>query len=175
MSTYSGRKVNLLNPDPDSISIIDIAHHLSLICRYNGACLFHYSVAQHSVLGAEYLESKGYIVAAKKFILHDAHEAYTGDIIRPLKIVLPECFKVWADMLDETIFKVFGTPDINMPIVKQIDNSLLVTEKNALLLQPNMEVWKPEEGIEPLSVIIKQMQPIEAEQRFLQVYRRLYS
>ena len=49
MQTFSGIAVDLKNPDPNTILVPDLAHHLSQICRFTGACRKTYSVAQHSV------------------------------------------------------------------------------------------------------------------------------
>ena len=76
--TYTGRQFWPLDPRPEDICIRDIAHHLSLCCRFNGACRVHYSVAQHSVMVANILP------APLRFwgLMHDATEAYVGDMVR---------------------------------------------------------------------------------------------
>ncbi len=50
MQTCTGQKVDPFNPDPDTINIEDIAHHLSMLCRFTGAVKKFYSVAEHSWL-----------------------------------------------------------------------------------------------------------------------------
>lgn len=79
--TVSGRYVNLLDPDPSTICIEDIAYHLSNICRFTGACVPFYSVAKHSVV-VSYLCPPEVAIHG---LLHDATEAYLGDISAPLK------------------------------------------------------------------------------------------
>ena len=73
---------------PNFISIIDIAHSLSLQCRFNGHCPVFYSVAEHSVLVMKALNDfKDRTFSIKlelAALLHDANECYVGDIIRPL-------------------------------------------------------------------------------------------
>lgn len=84
--TFTGRYVNPLQLRPEDIDIRDIAHHLSLICRYTGACPEHYSVAQHSVYVAEaMLVRYGVADAGLAGLLHDAEEAYLNDIASPVK------------------------------------------------------------------------------------------
>lgn len=83
MLTYTGKMFNILDPDYTEIDPVDISHHLSMICRYNGAVSHHYSVAQHSVLVAQRFPEGSY--ERKWAILHDAPEAYIGDLIAPLK------------------------------------------------------------------------------------------
>lgn len=85
----SGEYVDLLNPDPAKIHAPDIAHHLGMLCRYGGGVSRFYSVAEHSVLVADLLEWQGQpseVVLAG--LLHDAAEAYVGDMIAPLKFAL---------------------------------------------------------------------------------------
>lgn len=84
--TFTGRYVNPLQLRPDDICIEDIAHHLSNICRYTGACPKHFSVAQHSlyVSSLMYQAHESY-EAALAGLLHDAAEAYFNDIASPVK------------------------------------------------------------------------------------------
>lgn len=98
MTTFSGRRFWPLDPRPEEAHIEDIAHHLSLICRYGGATTRAYSVAEHSVLISEHAER---ILGrtpheAMQALLHDAHEAYTGDIIRPIKA----CVATISDVIE---------------------------------------------------------------------------
>ena len=79
--THGGRHVQFEAFDPACIDIEDIAHALSMVCRFAGHCPRHYSVAQHSMLVAD-LVSEEYKLAA---LLHDASEAYLGDVTSPLK------------------------------------------------------------------------------------------
>ena len=88
VETVSGSVVDLLNPREETICIRDIAWSLSRQARHNGATTLPmpYTVADHSIWVAEYL----YTLTADPSIalyglLHDAHEAYTGDIITPVK------------------------------------------------------------------------------------------
>lgn len=83
--TWSGQYVDLFNPDPMTIRMDDIAHSMSLICRYNGHVDKHYSVAQHSLEVVKYLESTETPPVQFLGLLHDASEAYLGDLVSPLK------------------------------------------------------------------------------------------
>jgi uncharacterized protein len=81
IGTRYGRMVNIVHPNPNDISIEDIADALSKICRFGGHCDPFYSVAQHSVLVAANMPRAG----ALEGLLHDASEAYLGDVVAPLK------------------------------------------------------------------------------------------
>ena len=84
--TYTGRQYSFFDPKIEQIDILDIAHGLSLICRYGGQCARFLSVAEHSVL-VSHLVSAPYALDG---LMHDAAEAYCGDMILPLKIVNPD-------------------------------------------------------------------------------------
>lgn len=81
ITTYSGIQYSLLNPRVEDILIEDIAHHLSNICRYTGACREFYSVAQHS-WHVSFLCDPEY---ALEGLMHDSSEAYVSDMSAPLK------------------------------------------------------------------------------------------
>lgn len=81
VTTCSGRSIDLINPDPDEIKINEIAHHLSLINRFNGATEYPYSVAQHSYIVSHIVGPQFALLA----LLHDAAEAFLGDIVHPVK------------------------------------------------------------------------------------------
>lgn len=77
----SGNWLDPYDPDPERIFIDDIAQGLANICRFNGQCRSFYSVAEHSVAVSMLVETP-YRLAG---LLHDAAEAYLGDVPRPLK------------------------------------------------------------------------------------------
>ncbi len=83
--TYTGKTFNLLEPKPEMVCIEDIAHSLAYQCRYTGHTRKFYSVAQHCVLMAMNSELPG---DSLQKLLHDADEAYIGDIARPWKNLL---------------------------------------------------------------------------------------
>jgi len=82
ITTYTGRKVNPLNLQPEDIDIIDIAHHLALLNRFVGATKRPISIAQHSVYVSRLLKET---VWEKEGLFHDAPEAYLGDISKWVK------------------------------------------------------------------------------------------
>ena len=100
--TYSGKQFWPLDPQPQDVCVRDIAHHLSLVCRFGGAVRTHYSVAQHSLIVADILPPR----LKLRGLLHDATEAYVGDMVRPLKRFMPDYRevenKVWAAIIAVT-------------------------------------------------------------------------
>lgn len=93
----SGKMVNVLDLDPSHVNLSDIAHNLSHQCRFNGGTREHYSVAQHSIFVAERvwyatheaLTLEDAVHATRRALVHDASEAYLGDVVRPLKYTDP--------------------------------------------------------------------------------------
>ena len=87
--SYSGVELGMLRPRAEDLRVEDIARGLSMLCRFNGQALDFYSVAEHSVLVASILRAWGFdddVIRAG--LLHDAHEAFIGDVTSPLKRAL---------------------------------------------------------------------------------------
>jgi hypothetical protein len=135
-TTYSGLPFWPLDPRTEDVRLEDIAHSLSNQCRFNGHCKQFYSVAQHSVLASFYVPEE-YAVEA---LLHDAAEAYVGDMIRPLKAMVPE-FVAIDDRVDAVIRQRFGLPaKMSEPVIK-IDMILCATERRDLLVDHPSVDW----------------------------------
>lgn len=135
--THSGRAWNILDPDPNAVEIEDIAHALSNQCRYNGHTNQFYSVAEHSVRVASCLPEEHQLAG----LLHDAAEAYLGDIIRPLKPLI-EGFEAIEERTMEAILEGLGLSHIDVyhPVVDHADKlTILATEGRDLM---HSEVWK---------------------------------
>lgn len=126
MQTYTGIHFDLDSPSIENLDIKDIAHHLSMLCRFNGACAFHYSVAEHSVRVCDSLPDN------LKFagLMHDAAEAYIGDIIRPVKT--PKIKHLEA-RLNYLIAKKWDIANWNNSQIKFADDVLLATEHRDLM------------------------------------------
>jgi hypothetical protein len=103
IQSVSGKRVSVTEPEESMIDIGDIAHALSLLCRFNGHGTKFYSVAEHSVHVSYEIQSE----LALAGLLHDAAEAYLGDVPSPLKKYLNE-FKVFEDKMERTIAASFG-------------------------------------------------------------------
>lgn len=102
LETFSGFEFSLDDPQPSMVNIRDIAVGLGNICRFNGQIRRFYSVAEHSVLVSDLLGSMGFQSFRKFGLLHDAAEAYIGDVIAPIKKMLrvPVIPEVFIDSYD---------------------------------------------------------------------------
>lgn len=126
ITTFTGKLVNPLSMCPDNIDILDIAHHLSLECRYSGACPEHYSVAQHSVYVSCRFHSPTLRLAG---LLHDSAEAYLKDIPSPVKRDPRMAWYVEIEhALTRMIFKKFGIDPELLAETKAADDQLLIDE-----------------------------------------------
>jgi hypothetical protein len=160
MQTYTGRAFYPTAPLAEDIDPLDIAHALSLLCRYGGHVNRFYSVAEHCVLMSHAVAP----VNALWALLHDATEAYLVDIPRPLKSSLPEYRRI-EDRLAVVIAEVFGLPPICPGEVKLADARILLDERAALMASPP-QPWAVDRLL-PLGVEIHGWSPVEAEERFL--------
>ena len=159
--TYTGRIIRPLDPDPEQIDILDIAHALSNQCRYTGHTSRYYSVAQHSVLVSEITDYDDALWG----LLHDGTEAYISDIARPVKNAegFGVIYREAEEKLTAAVAVRFNLPyDGVLPkSVKWADDVLLYTEmrdlmpgiireaipKNAEYLDMNLnECWSPQES-----------------------------
>lgn len=110
--THSGRILDISNLNEEDIHLRDIAHSLSLICRYGGHTDRHYSVAEHSIIIAKCLESiQSFSDLSLNALMHDSSESYTGDIVTSLKRKLN--IKKLENKILKTIFKKYGINNNN--------------------------------------------------------------
>lgn len=167
--TSSGRRAHVLAPEETEIEIEDIAHALSMLCRFGGHCQRFYSVAQHSVLVSELVPAR----MALQALLHDAPEAYLGDVIRPLKREL-ERYKQIEEAWWLAIARRFDGPEEQPPNIKRADLIALMTERRDLLLP---HTWQPkEDAFGPIVADERRIVPLEpaaARELFLARFRGL--
>ncbi|MGI9210923.1 MAG: metal-dependent phosphohydrolase [Methylococcaceae bacterium] len=167
ISTYLGNRFFPLEPRIDQIHIEDIAHGLAYTCRFNGQTTQFYSVAQHSLMVCE-LVAEEYKFAA---LLHDAAEAYLGDMVKPLKRLLPQFAEI-EHSVSAIITEAFKIPASDHAAIKQADLIALATEKRDLM--PNStEAWLDLLGFDPLPDRIIPLPPLEAKQAFLSAFHEL--
>lgn len=145
IQTFTGRAFYPLDPRPEDIDPADIAHSLSLQCRFGGHVRDFYSVAEHCVRMADAVAPEHALAA----LLHDATEAYVIDLPRPLKRMLPD-YRTMEDRVWAAIATRFDVDPVLPPEVKEADNRILIAERNALLTPPP-QAWV-ETGLEPLPI-----------------------
>lgn len=109
--TFTGRYVNVVNPEPSMICLEDVAHHLSIENRWGGASRHAHSVGTHSIWVARFVRlmvpQEQVTIATLYALLHDAHEAYVKDFPTPVKRLFPE-FEILTGRLDVAIWASFG-------------------------------------------------------------------
>lgn len=162
VSTYSGNKLYLASPSVDDVCIMDIAHHLAGINRFSGATTVPYSVAQHCV-HVSYLVPQGYELAG---LLHDAAEAYLGDMVKPLKVFLGDEFVSLENKFMNVIAEAFGVDFRDYAPIKRADLIALATEKRDLM-PFSTEDWSYLDGISPDPIRIQPWSHQWAKQAFL--------
>jgi len=138
IETASGLIYDYADPKPSQVCLADVAHGLGNTCRFGGHTSKFYSVAQHCVLVSEILEAWDQdldVVVAGLF--HDAHEAYLGDLPKPLKSQIGPEYERLAEAADEVIFESLNIDlgALSHETVKEADNRALVAE--ARLLMPS--------------------------------------
>lgn len=140
IETYSGKQIDLVNPDPEQFLLEDIFRALLNIPRFGGHTKNFYSVAMHSYNVATLLPP------ALQFqgIMHDATEAFIGDMPTPFKALLPD-YKAAELRLWHAIADRFSLPYKLDPLVKQADAIALIHERD--YLKPTKIVWPDHENV----------------------------
>ena len=165
IQTFTGRRVFLANPDEGQIDIVDIAHALARLCRYTGHTSRHYSIAEHSVHVCHQLPGP----LAFDGLMHDAAEAYLGDVSAPLKSLLPDFRRIEKHM-ESVIARKFGLATVLHRAVKEADLRMLFTEREQLL--PDRLPWDGEDDFPPYALDLSApCEAADAERMFLDEFR----
>lgn len=170
MQTFTGRRFYPYAPQVDDVCIEDIAHALSMLCRYGGHCLRFFSVAEHSILVADWLKAQGYDARMQMHgLLHDATEAYLVDMPRPIKKYLRGYNELEASLWS-VIAVAFGM-DAELPEpVKAADDAVLMAERNQnMRLTP--ELWTI--NVAPADVTLQCADPGVVEFWFLERFKEI--
>lgn len=173
IKTATGRCFYLAQPSPADVDIIDIARALSHLCRFTGHCKRLYTVADHSVRVARLVENwTGSHRQAFEALLHDASEAYLGDVNTPLKNTDALAgYRVIEARLQTAIAQRFSVTFQQSDVIKFADKVMLVTEARDLL----PEVTDFGHGLDPLPEKIEPWTPEKARIEFLGDFIRFYS
>lgn len=164
IQTYSGKKFDFLNPTEASFDLQDIAHSLSCLCRFNGHTQRFYSVAEHCVVMSGLVSPE----AAQGALMHDAAEAYIGDISTPLKNQAPKLCDLETDILTAICARFNINYATTRGEIKHADLRMLETERLQLMKTQSIENWECTRGIEPYNVGLPCWSPYEACSLFLQ-------
>jgi 5'-deoxynucleotidase YfbR-like HD superfamily hydrolase len=121
--TTSGKYLDILDPQPEMIDIEDIATGLCHQPRWAGQMPAFYSVASHSIHVLQMVPEEYRLEA----LLHDATEAYIGDMPKPFKKHMPG-FQMLEARLDQVIRRKFGLPTVQSKVVKEADLKALEFE-----------------------------------------------
>lgn len=149
------------------LDVVDVvAHALSNLCRFTGHTRRFYSVAEHSVhvsrIVPEHLAFAG--------LMHDAAEAFVGDVAKPLKMMLPD-FAVIEKRVEDALFRHLGLPLPLPPEVKAADRAMLAVEQAQAM--SNADVWHHTHGAVAPPVQLQFWRPTVAAVEFLARYREL--
>ena len=166
---HSGAKFYPLDIRASDIDIRDIAHALSLQCRFGGHTQWHYSVGQHSILVSYELDGMGYPELALTGLLHDASEAYLVDVPRPIKLIADfSRYREIEATVQEAVYKKFGCYRDFPEIIDVADNLLLAKEAYILMDNPYWCRSMPKS-----KKAICRMEPKEVEKVFLKRFKEL--
>jgi uncharacterized protein len=186
LATSTGGKWSILDPHPADVRIEDIAGGLARTCRYAGQIrpdVPFYSVSEHSVLMADWAIDQGLVATredALAILLHDAAEAFYGDIPTPLKEMMPN-YREMEDRGQAAIMAAFGLrPEllsISKAEIKLIDRRIRMDEREALILEPALSdgtraSWDAKGPVETLGVEVRALGPMEAQALFLEGFER---
>lgn len=166
ITTYSGEKFYIDHCNIADIPMFDIAHALSMNCRFNGHLQTFYSVAEHSVIVSEIVEamaSRKYALAA---LLHDISEAFVPDVPRPFKDLI-----AGFDDYEHRLLKAAAhTYKFRYPLhdtVKYVDKHIVRAEAEELYQKPCPKWVKAYDSIPMANRLIEGLTPWEARQAFM--------
>ena len=164
IQTYTGRKFSLVDPQPEDVDLVDIIASLSHLCRFGGHCHHFYSVAEHSIRVAEIVPREDRLAA----LLHDAGEAYYGDVTRPLKKLRLGDLPTIVSNIDAAIAIHFGMPLGTLPAaVRHADDVLLATEARDLMTPPPQK-WDALPSPLEATIVPSDMRTVR--HRFFEIY-----
>lgn len=166
IALQSGGRFDLAEPHFSTFDIVDVAQGLGAICRFTGHTREFYSVAEHCVIAASLARSD----AAYAALMHDAAEAFIGDVSTPLKQLLPD-YRAIERAVEAELFRRFDVPDPLPDEVKRVDRYLLEQEQRRFMQKPDF-LQSPFDN-RPWAVNFPCWSPAEASRQFLAAFLRL--
>lgn len=164
--TYTGEAVDLICPTLGMIHLEDIAHALAHICRFTGHTSSHYSVAEHSILCAKIAaDTFDHDPLTRQCLMHDAAEAYIGDVSSPLKKLIKDSYETIEDYFEMCIRDRFYL-GAQSHLVKHIDLEALRIEQRDLMPSQEGTIANPDYSVVGWP-------PVTAEKMFLQYCAKL--
>lgn len=162
IQTFTGKRFYPLDPNPDDISIVDIAAALSKTCRFGGHTLEWYSVAEHCVHVANYALPEHKLAA----LLHDASEAYLVDVPRPIKPLIADYYSI-EGKIERAIAERFKIEYPFPHSIKLIDNRILSDERAQVMRHTDFTRGDWGNTLEPLGVTLNLWSPRAAMKAYL--------
>lgn len=148
IQTLSGKQFNLLEPTPEMIDIHDIAAGLANKGHFSGLTPSFFSIAQHCVMVCDEFSFWDFSIDPKLkllALLHDAAEAYIGDVIKPLKVRIPQFAEI-----EENIMKVictkYGMDYSSLHLIKSTDLFIQEVEYNAFYNEGRITYMNPKQA-----------------------------
>jgi hypothetical protein len=170
--TFTGRTIDPRTPWSDDIDILDIAHALSMSCRWGGHVHRFYSVAEHSVFVARtVLERHKNRHLAFSALMHDAPEAYVVDVPRPVKRLIGQAYVELESRFAAAISNKFKCNIYSLDgRIVDVDNQILHDERQQLMCSDDPD-WSL--GTDPIGIELLCLSPEQAKLLFLDAYNRL--
>lgn len=162
----SGLYLDLDDPKPEQFRFADIAGALSKICRFGGQIEHFYSVAEHLCHCTTQARIDGLLLPTQRAVfLHDAAEAFIGDVVKPLKIMLRD-YQPIEYAMEKAIGCKFGVDfDAEAEAVRKIDRELLIAERRALFSADNI-TWPGEDKVRHVNHEFGCWNPKRAEENY---------
>jgi len=169
----SGGYFDIADPRPGQFTFADVAGALSKICRFGGQIDRFYSVAEHLWHCAEQAARDGLSGEAQRAVLlHDAAEAFIGDVVKPLKVMLPE-YAAIEQKVEDCIALKFGVSfRLWQEEIRKVDRELLIAERHGLFTADDVK-WTGEDEVRRLKIDFYRWSPPVAEEFFTNAARNL--
>lgn len=162
----SGKYFDFNDPENSDFDIEDIAHSLSHMCRYVGHTPYFYSVAEHSIHTSYMVPDEHKLQA----LLHDAAEAFIGDVSTPLKNLLPD-YRRLEKRVERAVFRRLGVDYPFHSSVKEADKLMLLAEQKYIF--KNDDIWLEHDMVvhrPPFFRDVGMSNPVEVKREFLERY-----